>query len=262
VVFHQKNGLRYLKFPPFEEFPGIWHGIFTRHTGHSSGPYQSLNVSFGVGDKPDNVIRNRSLISGCADTDDLVFCRQVHGTQTIEIRQRNPQNSGRHPDNPPVGDAMVSNVPNKFLVVQVADCQPVLIVDPIRQVVANVHAGWRGSVQNILGSTIHVMEMRFGCRPNDMVAAIGPSLGPCCAEFVNYKKEIPPGYWKYKNDVDFFDFWAISRDQLQQAGVLPGSIYSSGMCTRCQTDLFFSYRGEGITGRFAAVIGLRTNPSG
>jgi len=144
-----------------------------------------------------------------------------------------------------------------FIGIQVADCQPILLWDPVRQVAANVHSGWRGSVQNIPGLTVAVMQERFNCNAKDMLAAIGPSLGPCCSEFVHYRTEIPQRFWRYKDAADRFDFWAITCDQLQTAGIDPVNIACSGICTRCSTDRFFSYRGEGTTGRFAAVIGLR-----
>lgn len=123
--------------------------------------------------------------------------------------------------------------------------------------VANVHSGWRGSIANIIGHTLDAMKKNFGSDPAHVVAGIGPSLGPCCAEFVNYKEEIPEPFWKYRNDRRHFDFWAVSRDQLCEAGVCAENIHISGLCTRCRTDLFFSYRAEGITGRFAAIIGLK-----
>jgi len=100
------------------------------------------------------------------------------------------------------------------------------------------------------------MEKEFDSKPGNIVTGISPSLGPCCAEFVNYKDEIPEEFWKYKDDSDHFDFWAISSDQLCNAGVLKKNIYLSEICTRCNTDLFYSFRGEGTTGRFAAVIGF------
>ena len=158
---------------------------------------------------------------------------------------------------PRTADAMVCSEKGIALVVQVADCQPVLLYDGVRQVVANVHSGWRGSVKDIIGRTIAVMQENFGCRPRDIIAAVGPSLGPCCAEFINYKMEVPEILWKYKDDAERFDFWSISREQLCQAGVLSGNIHLSKICTRCNTDRFFSFRRERTTGRFAAVIGLR-----
>jgi copper oxidase (laccase) domain-containing protein len=137
------------------------------------------------------------------------------------------------------------------------------LYDPVRRVVANVHSGWRGSVADIAGKTVAVMKNGFGCRGGDMVAAIAPSLGPCCAEFVNYRDEIPEHFWTYRDTKNHFDFWSISCDQLTAAGLRPENIHSGGMCTRCGTDYFYSYRGEARnTGRFAAVIGLRPDNAG
>ena len=153
-------------------------------------------------------------------------------------------------------DAMVTDIYGRNLVIQVADCQAVLLYEPVRRVIANVHCGWRGSIQNIIGRAIEVMEQRFGCRPSRIQAGIGPSLGPCCAEFDNYRKEIPMEFWRYKGLNAHFDFWSLSRDQMTRAGMTETNIELSGICTRCHTDDFFSYRAAKTTGRFAAVIGL------
>jgi copper oxidase (laccase) domain-containing protein len=131
-----------------------------------------------------------------------------------------------------------------------------MLFDATRRVVANIHSGWRSSIKNIAGQTVQAMRKHFECHPADIIAGIGPSLGPCCAEFVNYRKEIPENFWPYKTANDHFDFWAISCDQLADAGVLQKNIEVSNVCTRCNTEIFFSYRGEGQTGRFASVIGL------
>jgi len=152
---------------------------------------------------------------------------------------------------------MVTDVKGITLVIQVADCQPVFIYDPFRQVVGNVHSGWRGSINNIIGRTISVMESEFGCRARDLLASVGPSLGPCCSEFINYRTEIPMRFWNYRQKNNRFDFWCLSRDQLSAAGVLRKNISISNLCTSCRTDLFYSYRKEKETGRFAAAIGLR-----
>jgi copper oxidase (laccase) domain-containing protein len=130
-----------------------------------------------------------------------------------------------------------------------------MLYDPVRAVIANIHSGWRGSIADIIGRTVAVMQQRFGCRPAEIVAGIGPSLGPCCAEFVNYRKEIPATLWSYQVSPNHFDFWALSRDQLVRAGLRPGHIETGGICTRCHSDLFFSYRAAQQTGRMAAVIG-------
>jgi len=255
-----KRGKRnsWFQFPTLIEFPDIQHGIFTRNQGYSLGPFRSMNVSFGVGDRKKHVQKNRHLVSQCMDGAELVFINQVHGEAVLVLKNENKYRF----ETPPASftaDAIVTDIPNHLLVIQVADCQSVLMFDPEQHVVANVHCGWRGSINGIIGETVGVMKSYFGCQGPDIRAGIGPSLGPCCAEFVNFKKEIPNKFWKYKDRSDRFDFWAISRDQLNIAGVLLKNIFLSNMCTRCRTDHFFSFRREGTTGRFAVAIGLKND---
>ena len=256
----EKRGVSVFQFPNLSGYPAIWHGVFTKHGGHSKGPYGSLNVGNGLGDDDADVRKNRQIISHCTGEKDIVYVNQNHGTDILVFNQNDKSGTSfafdSDTDTVLIGDAMISNIPNKLLAVQVADCQSVLLYDSVQQVVANVHTGWRGSVRNIVGRTIRLMKSDFGCYPGNIVAGIGPSLGPCCAEFRNYKREIPKAFWRYKDDSDCFDFWSISAAQLAHEGVLKGNTAFSGMCTRCRTDLFFSYRREGVTGRFAALIGL------
>ncbi|WP_231714579.1 peptidoglycan editing factor PgeF [Desulfonema ishimotonii] len=241
-----------------KQFEGIWHGLFTRKGGVSLRPWKSLNVGRSVGDSPRAVTQNRRRILRTAGGDRLVFAHQVHGTEILIVSENSGEAASASPRSDPApADAMITDIPGQNLVIQVADCQPVLLYDADRHVAANIHSGWRGSIRNIIGKTISAMTAHFQSDPRRIFAGIGPSLGPCCAEFVNYQREIPEKYRTYRKASDHFDFWAISRDQLCDAGVLPAHIICSGLCTRCRTDLFFSYRGEHTTGRFAAVIGLR-----
>ncbi len=278
MIMTHKNGVSFLEFEKLAKFTGIKHGILTRNTGVSTGPFRSLNISFGVGDDDRNVRRNREIISKCLNEEDFVFADQVHGSRVMvfskdnnsitfdsdlcgkieppEILSKQIGMSNPHSEHKHVGDALITNVRKKVLVIQVADCQSVIMYDPVQQVVANVHSGWRGSINDIIGLTIKVMKKSFGCFAGDIVAGIGASLGPCCAEFVNYEKEIPKRYWKYKDDNDHFDFWSLSCDQLCQAGILIDNVDLSRLCTKCDPDRFFSFRGEGTTGRFASIIGL------
>jgi len=257
LISASKNGASFLQFPNLMRFSNIRHGIFTRKNGYSKTPYKSLNTSYSTGDDIRNVELNRSIISKCFDGNELVFPRQVHGVKTVVLTKKRMQLKKKITDATPECDAMITDIKKINLVIQVADCQSILLHDPDRQVIANVHSGWRGSIKNIIGRTISIMEKEYGSKPGNIVAGISPSLGPCCAEFVNYKNEIPEKLWKYKDDSDHFDFWAISLDQLCDAGVLEKNISLSKICTRCNTDMFYSFRGEGVTGRFAAVIGLK-----
>jgi len=249
LILTTVNGVSFFQFPNLVSFPKLRHGVFTRNGGFSKEPYSSLNLSLSVGDDESVIKRNRSLVSMCMDNGELVFTKQMHDADVIIVSKSNSF--------PFIGDALVSNLGNRMLAIKIADCQSVLMFDPVRNVVANVHSGWKGSIKNVIGSSIDAMTERFGCKPSDIFAGISPSLGPCCAEFINYEREIPEQFWKYKDSANHFDFWRISTDQLCSAGVMPGNIYSSGICTKCNTDLFFSYRGEKTTGRFAAVIGIK-----
>ena len=250
------NGLSFFQFDSLLTHSELGHGVFTRRNGYSSPPFKSLNTSFGVGDDPAHVQRNRTAIQSSLGAQQMVFARQVHGVDIRVIASEADAMTLKNATAPPRVDAMVTNLRHRYLTVQVADCQPVLLYDTHRRVIANVHAGWRGSIRNIIGRTVRTMQDTFQSDPGDIVAGIGPSLGLCCAEFRHYRREIPSEYWRYKNDQHHFDFWAISRDQLVEAGVARENIHISGICTRCHPELFFSYRGEGLTGRFAAVIGL------
>jgi hypothetical protein len=138
-----------------------------------------------------------------------------------------------------------------------ADCQSIVLYDPAHQAVANVHCGWRGNVNNVIGEAVKRMRAAYQTNPARLLAGIGPSLGPCCAQFINYRTEIPARYWTYQVRPHYFDLWRLSRDQLTAAGVLEDHIQIAGICTSCQTRDFFSYRKEKITGRFATVIVLR-----
>jgi YfiH family protein len=257
-LIHRKiNGVHFYQFSHLAACADISHGVFTRDGGCSPPPFNSLNVSHGVGDDDVWVEKNRRTVGDCFRGAELVFARQVHGRQVLFIPDfpERPQ-ADPPPAEPIAGDAMVTDQPNKYLVIQVADCQSVLLYEPVRRVVANVHCGWRGSIKNIIGRTVAAMAQQLDCKSGNIIAGIGPSLGPCCAEFINYKTEIPRSYWNYKDSNHHFDLWSLSRDQLVDAGVPLKNIESSGVCTRCRAEEFFSYRTQKVTGRFAAVIGI------
>jgi len=256
MIHRNKHHLSYLQFHHIAEYAEIRHGIFTRLGGFSKGCYQGLNVGMGNGDSPDHVLQNRTAISGCMGHSELVFANQVHGTDIIKYSKSSHFGNNLALRKAGSADALITDAPGKSLVIQTADCQAVLICDPVRKVVANIHSGWRGSIQNIVGLTVRAMIKEFECDPKNLLAGIGPSLGPCCAEFIHYRTEIPKAFWSYKNHADCFDFWAMSKDQLTETGIPVSHIVSSNLCTCCRTDLFFSYRKEKSTGRFAAVIGI------
>jgi len=257
MIIKKQNGLSYSQFPHLAGFEGVWHGIFTRQGGCSPAPYNSLNVSMGVGDRSENVRQNRLRILSCSGGSELVFTNQLHGVKVLALKKGDTSDVAIDKKPTLEGDALVTDIPGRPLVIKVADCQSVMMYDPVRHVIANVHSGWRGSIHNIIAGTIDTMKETFSCRPEDIHAGVGPSLGPCCGEFIHYKKEIPEALWKYRAGEVHFDFWALSRNQLCEAGVKADNIRLSNRCTKCNLDQYFSYRGEVETGRFAAVITLR-----
>jgi YfiH family protein len=257
MLFGSKNGTSFYRFENLAGWGGIDHRIFTRRNGFSPRPFASLNVSLGIGDAETNVARNRDLIRRSMAGGDFVYARQVHGCRIAVLKGPGQEHGAETAAGVITADALVTDLPGKYLVIQVADCQAVLLYDPVRRVIANVHCGWRGSLLNVIGRSLEAMTHHFNCRPERIRAGIGPSLGPCCAEFINYKAEIPANFWAYKDASDHFDFWAISHDQLMRAGVADKNIEVSRICTRCRTDEFYSYRAAKTTGRFAAVIGIK-----
>ena len=235
----EMNGVDYYRFRNLDRAPGLCHGVLAR------------NEDLPLPEASSPMERNRALIRRIRNGAEPVFARQVHGREVLTVAP--PLDDARVAGE---GDAMITDLPGKVLAIQVADCQPVLLYDPVRRAVGNVHSGWRGSVVDIVGATVGAMEERFGCRPEDLVAGIGPSLGPCCAEFVNYREEIPEAYHDFRDERNHFDFWAITRLQLRRAGLREENIETAGLCTRCNPDNFYSWRGEKTAGRFVAVIGL------
>lgn len=252
------------KFSRFSGCPNLVHGVFTRRGGVSRPPFDSLNVGFGVGDDPAAVRENRERILSCLGLRRAVFLNQVHGENVLVLDSQDPIESNLFWESGRPGsgtlltaDAVVTNLTQTALVIQVADCQAVMLVDPLTRVIANVHSGWRGSVENIVGQCVEVMIHRFGSDPRQILAGISPSLGPCCAQFIHYRKEIPERLWGYKlPEGDYFDFWRLTADQLLEKGLDPLHITGMAECTRCRPDLFFSYRQARRTGRLAGVIGL------
>lgn len=249
----QDCGLNYMQFPRLSCLDGFYHGIFLRRVSdrrHSTGDF---NLGMGCGSPDDRVRENRRRMLAVFGQELVgVYAHQTHGTR-VGIWNSDPVPAA---DVRLDGDALVTNRESSALVIQTADCQPIIIIDPVRRVVANVHSGWRGSAGDIVGRTIRTMTAKFGCRPRDMLCGIGPSLGPCCAEFVNYRDELPESFRAYRRSGDHFDFWAISRDQMLEAGIPGDRIRVSGICTKCNQHLFFSYRGDPQTGRFATVVGI------
>ena len=179
MIHRNTNGVSFYQFSHLAACVDIRHGIFTRTGGCSPPPFNSLNVGHGIGDDEAGVETNRRVIGDCFRGAEFVYVRQVHGRQVINLADFSAGlGANPHSAEPVVGDAMLTDRPHQYLVIQVADCQAVLLYEPVRQVVANVHCGWRGSIQNIIGRTVETMVQQLDCNSGEIIAGIGPSLGP------------------------------------------------------------------------------------
>lgn len=247
------NEVTHFRFPKLTRHRRLAHAVFTRQGGLSKPPYDTLNTSYSTDDQPEYVRKNLQIIKDNIGAGHLSFMNQVHGQDIFILRQIDDPNFGV----PAKADAAITDIPYLALMVKQADCQAVILYDPEKRILSNVHCGWRGNVNNILGSVVSRMGSDFGCRGSDLKAAIGPSLGPCCAEFVGHEKIFPEKFRRFMVREDYFDLWEISRRQLLESGLREENIEVAGICTKCRTDLFYSYRAEGITGRFATVAMLK-----
>ncbi|PIE57300.1 MAG: copper oxidase [Desulfobulbus propionicus] len=254
-MIYSTRGLHYLR----SSLLPVPHGMFARTGGHSTGAHASLNFSLHVHDNQQKVLLNRQLAREELGLTHLASAHQVHGNAIQVVTENTNQEYTGY-------DALITNRKGVGLLIQQADCQAVLLYDPIKQVIGAVHCGWRGSVCQVLAHTIERMQVEYRVHPRNLRAVISPSLGPCCAQFIHYQKELPRWMHAYQVRRGFFDFWAISRVQLVHTGVPRNQIETAGLCTKCSQE-FFSYRqdlalGRPYGGRGGSIIGLPERASG
>jgi polyphenol oxidase len=260
---HQHNDLAYYTFPALDAFPELIHAVTTRHGGVSTAPWRSLNLTKGTGDDPEAVEENlrRTCETLGLRRADLVSPNQRH---TANVRRVGAADRGRIW---PGYDTLITDEPGVPLLLRYADCTPVLIYDPAHHALALIHSGWRGTVQGAGRVAVEALVAEYGSRPSEMIAAIGPSIGPCCYEVgddvisaVHASFDRPAELLLSRNGGrPHFDLWAANRRWLAEAGV--GQIEAAEICTACRMDDFYSYRAEqGKTGHFGAVMMLRDGP--
>ncbi len=299
-VLRQARGLQILEAPGLAQFDWLVHGFSTRPGGASElkanpdgrgATEKILNLGFTDWDTHDRVLKNRQDFFAALKASKMrvIALRQIHSDIVQVVNSANSEPSG----DALKGDALITSVPGLLLVVQTADCVPILLADKKRRAIAAIHAGWRGTLQRIAEKALGRMQMEFGTRPQDVIAALGPGIGQCCFEVgpevvAEFAAKFPEaGEWfkgpfdslaRGDNDPNWLpwltmrppghqlpeprahlDLIAANRAILISAGILLGNISSSGFCTACRTDLFFSYRRERITGRMMAAIGIRSN---
>ncbi len=250
--------MMFLYFHSLQKISGLHHAITTRNGGVSQAEYSALNLAFHVGDDVAHVRENRAILANALDykRSTLVAAQQVHGAHSQIVT---PDYSGRGAfdwDSAILEtDALITDEHHIPLLILVADCAPILIVDAARGVLAVVHAGWHGAVGKIASQTIEKMRAQFGTSPEDIQVGIGPCLCADCFEIgQEFSREVSNAHIVEGFEKPHLDLRALIQSDLQVAGVLPTRIETMNRCPRCESDLFFSHRGQnGKAGRFGVV---------
>lgn len=257
MPFNQTDSLRYFQF----ETLGVHHAIFTRHGGLSPEPWNSLNVGGTVGDDLKRVRANRNLsIEALGRRLDSIFdVWQVHSADVICANAPRPDSESVRQ-----ADIILTDKPELTLYMRFADCVPILLHDLRKGVIGIAHAGWKGTLRDVAASAVHTMQKQYGSDPADIVAGIGPSIGPdhyevgadVILQVMHKFGDESEKVLKSHNGKIHFDLWKTNRILLERAGV--GRIEIAGICTACNTQDWFSHRAEkGRTGRFGALIALQ-----
>lgn len=264
-----KGNLTYFTIPSFEETGLVKHGFSTRTGGVSGGAYESLNLSILTEDVLANVLENRSKMAGALGIDpySLVGAHQVHGDKIYRVRMSD-KGAGATESHTviPGTDALMTDEPGLTLTAFFADCVPIFLLDPVNKAIALAHAGWKGTVAKISVKTVIAMGEVYGTKPERLLAAIGPSIGPCHYQvdgpvIQRVKDEFPTCWTELLKDFDEqghaqLNLWEANVTQLEEIGLALSNITVAGLCTYCNQDLFYSHRG-GKAGRQAALIMLK-----
>jgi YfiH family protein len=279
---HVSRNLKLLQVPALSKLPWLIHAFSTRPGGISLLENEKvLNLGFTGWDTRENLLENRCRLQKAAGAEGLplIALKQFH-SDVIHVFDDAPADACR-------GDASITNRPGLLLAIQTADCVPILLVEPKKRAIAAIHAGWRGTLARIAAKTIGKMQMHFRTNPRDLLAAIGPSIGPCCYEVgtevatqflsqfpdapdyfdefrtgdepnpIQWLNMMPPGHQPPPKGV-LLDLRKANRSQLLAAGLRPQNIHTIDLCTACRPDLLFSYRKQGpASGRLMAIIGIR-----
>jgi len=255
------RSLVYYRFHNLSAYPELAHGIFTRRGGQSQSPWASLNTGHSVGDDPDAVEINHRLICEALgfSVADLVSPHQVHGANVAVV---GVQDRGQVIEET---DALITDQPGGLLMLRFADCTPVWMYDPVHRAIGLAHAGWRGTAAGTVRETVQAMASAFGTHPRDVLAGIGPAIGPCCYEVgPDVARAISETFPEMASQVLeargetkwHLDLWTANCEHLRRAGVTQVEV--AGVCTACHTDEWYSHRAEhGRTGRIGALLGLR-----
>ncbi len=249
----------FYQFDHYSKEKTLIHAVSKKNFGEE----YAFSLALHTGETQERIIANReSLVRQLSVEEKTVFvtANQIHSDHIVVIDKKEMRGWHDLKDAVQECDALVTNQRGVVLTILTADCVPVLLYDPVKRVVAAVHAGWKGTQADIITKTIGAMGVRFGSDPSDILAGVAPAIGRCCYEvgedvalyFLNYSDAIEQCGEKYMLDLP-----QINRRQMILAGLLDAHIEMSGICTACEVEEYFSYRKEdGCSGRFMSMIGM------
>ncbi len=253
---HDHEGLLYFTFSELDTL-GLRHVIASRRGGVSPAPFDTLNVSIAVGDRPENVLRNRARIAQQVGIrpQEFVTAWLVHGHDVARVGSEDKGKRMRR------RDALITNVPEVPLFMAFADCVPVILYDPEHRALGLAHAGWRGTAAGVTMRTIVAMEQAYGTRPQALVVALGPAIGACHyevgPEVIEAFDVFNRGPVVFERTSERYHLDLIATNEAQARMMHVRHVLTSGYCTACHTDLFYSHRAEqGKTGRFGVLVML------
>ena len=204
MIFQEKKGLKWLEFESLRHAGNLKHGVLTRRGGFSKTPFNSLNLNLAPSGNTSDIVQNLSKVKEAFGLKKMIWSKQVHKTTLIEVNSKNASDTFEC-------DGFLTNEKGIALLIKHADCQAALFYDPVKKVIGNVHAGWRGNVLNIYQKMIEKMTSLYASNPKDIYVCISPSLGPKSAEFKHYKEEFPKHFWPFQTKENHFDLWSIAK---------------------------------------------------
>lgn len=254
--------LNFFTFKHFKKFPSLLHAVTTKS---NDLPY-AFSLALHTGEDTKNITANRNKLSKLLNSDQplhYIVANQTHSDNIKVITQKETKGWETLSDAIEDCDALITDLKGVVLNILTADCVPILLYDQKREVVAAIHAGWKGTKSQIASKTVQKMTEVYGCDPKDILAGVAPSIGRCCYEVgkdvAEHFFDMPEGFTpigkKYMLDLPL-----INRQQLLAAGLQENNIEMSHICTACEVERFFSYRKEqGCSGRFMSMIGMKNS---
>ena len=266
TVFEEKimEGVPLLTYLLLEKTEFVTHGFTTRMGGVSEGYCSTMNISTTRGDAPEAVEENRKRLARAlgVKVEDFTYTHQTHTTNVAVVREEDRGKRFMETD------GMVTNVPGICLVTFYADCVPLYFVDPVHKAIGLSHSGWRGTVGRMGQVTLEKMKEVYGTRPEDIYAAIGPSICQDCYEVSgdvieefqkSFKKSVCPQlFYKKENGKYQLNLWRANQLVLTEAGVAEQKIAVTNLCTHCNPEILFSHRSTGVKrGNLSALLAIK-----